>query len=87
MKLAAETRLATHILINEEREEWIEDYVKRETSVARMGVQDADSAMMQEQEHMGDVEHGQSTTAKPDKTFEEMMNVRGSPLIAVMIHV
>jgi len=38
-KLAAEKRHETHCLWNEEREKWIEDYVERETAVARKRVQ------------------------------------------------
>jgi len=45
-------------LSNKEREKWIEDYVERKTAVARQRVQDAESATMQEQEHMGNVEKG-----------------------------
>jgi len=72
--LAAEKRQETQFLCNEEREKWIEDYVERETAVARKRVQDAQTAMMQEQEHMVNVEKGRSTTTKPEITFEEMLN-------------
>jgi hypothetical protein len=34
-KLAAEKRRETHCFSNEESEKWIEDYVERETAVAR----------------------------------------------------
>jgi hypothetical protein len=34
-KLAAEKRRETHILSNEDKEKWIEDYVERETAGAR----------------------------------------------------
>ena len=37
----------------------------RETAVARKGVQDAETAIMQEQEHMTNVEKVRSTTPKP----------------------
>jgi hypothetical protein len=57
-KLAAEKRWETHFLSNEERENWIEDYLERETAVARKRVQDAKTAMMQEQEHMENGEKG-----------------------------
>jgi len=56
-KLAAEKRRETHLLSNEERQKCIEDYVDRETAVARKWVQDAKTAMMQEQEHMENVEN------------------------------
>jgi len=35
---------------------------------------------MQEQEHMGNVENGQSTTTKPKMTFEDMLNAVGDSL-------
>jgi len=35
---------------------------------------------MQEQEHMGNVEKGRSTTTKPGITFEEMLNAIGDRL-------
>jgi hypothetical protein len=79
-RLAAEKSWETHYLINEEREKWIEDYMKRETAVARKRVQDAQTAMMQEQEHMVNVEKGRSTTTKPEITFEEMLNAIGDSL-------
>jgi hypothetical protein len=57
-RLAADKSWETHCLINEVREKWIEDYMKRETAVARKRVQDAQTAMMQEQEHMVNIEKG-----------------------------
>ena len=79
-KLAAEKRWEMHFLSYEEREKCIEDYVERETAVARKRVQDAKTAMMQEQEHMENVEKGRSTTTKPEITFEEMLNAIGDSL-------
>jgi hypothetical protein len=38
---------------------------------------------MQEQEHMGKVEKGQSTTTKPEITFEEVLNAIGDSLSAL----
>jgi len=38
--LVAERRQEMHFLNNEEKEKYIEDYVERETSVARMRVED-----------------------------------------------
>jgi Uri superfamily endonuclease len=35
MKLAAEKRQERHFLSNQEKEKWIEDFVERETAVAR----------------------------------------------------
>ena len=54
--------------------------MERETAVARKRVQDAERALMQEQEHMGNVEKGRSTTTKPEITFEEMLNAIGDSL-------
>jgi len=48
--------------------------VDRATAVARKRVQDAETAIMQEQEHMTNVETARSTTKKPKTTFEEMLN-------------
>ena len=45
-------RWETHFLHNEEKEKWIEDYVERETAVARMQVEDAETASKQAQEEM-----------------------------------
>jgi len=55
--------------------------VDRETAVARKRVQDAETAIMQEQEHMRNVEKAQSTTTKPETTFEEMLNAIVDSLI------
>jgi len=79
-KLAAEKRRETHFLSNEKREKWMEDYVERETAVAKKRVQDAETGMMQEQEHMENVEKGQSTTTEPEIAFEEMLNAIGDSL-------
>jgi len=66
-KLAAEKRQETHFLSNEEKEKWIEDFVERETAVARKRVQDAETALMQD---MTTAEHECATTGKPETTFE-----------------
>ena len=76
-KLAAEKRQETHFLSNEEREKWIEDFVERETAVARKRVQDAETAIMQD---MTTAENGGATTGKPETTFEEMLNAIGDSL-------
>jgi len=51
-KLAAEKRPETHFLSHEEKEKWIEDDVERETTGARMRVEDAVAAVQCEQEDM-----------------------------------
>jgi len=55
-KLSAQKRRATNFLCNEENEKRIEDYVDRETAAARKRVQDVETVIMQEQEHMTNVE-------------------------------
>jgi len=55
-KLSAEKRWETHFLSNEDTEKSIEHYVDRETAVARKRVQDAETAIMQAQRHMRNVE-------------------------------
>jgi hypothetical protein len=55
---AAEKLWETDFISHEERKKWIEHYVERETTVARKRVQDTERAMMQEQEHMGNVAKG-----------------------------
>ena len=57
-----EKRRETHFLSNEEKDKWMEDYLDGETAVARNLVQDAETAIMQEQEHMRNVEKARLTT-------------------------
>jgi len=54
--------------------------VDRETAVARKGVQDAETAIMQEQEHMTNVEKVRSTTPKPWTSFQGMLDAIGDSL-------
>ena len=68
-KLAAEKRRETHFLSNEEKEQWIENYVERETAVATKRVQDAEAAVQQEQEAMKHAEIAGLTNREPEKTF------------------
>jgi len=63
-----------------EEEQWIEDYVERETAVARKRVEDAETAIEQKQEDMSNVEKAWLTTREPQKTFEEMLNATGDSL-------
>jgi len=64
-KLAAEKKRETHFLSNEETEQWIEDYVERETAVARKRVEDAETAIKQRQEDMSNLEKAGLTTREP----------------------
>ena len=69
-----------HFLSNDETEEWIKDYVARETVVARKRVEDAETAMKLRQEDMSNVEKAGLTTREPEKTLEEMLNANGDSL-------
>ena len=79
-KLAAEKQRETHFLSNEEKEKWIEDYVERETAVARKRVEDAGAAVQQEQDDMNHAEIAALTYREPKKTFEEMLVAVGDSL-------
>jgi hypothetical protein len=79
-KLAAEKRPETHILSNEDKEKWIEDYVERETAGARKWVEDAEAAVQQKQDDMMHAERAGLTSREPEKTFEEMLGVMGHSL-------
>jgi hypothetical protein len=70
-KLAADYQLQTHFLSNQEKEKWIEDFVERETAVARNRVQDAETASMQ---NIMTGETWGMTTWKPETRIEEMFN-------------
>jgi len=78
--LVAEKQRETHLLSIEEKEQWIEEYVERETAVARKQVEDAETAIKQKQEDMSNVEKAGLTTREPEKTFEEMLNAIGHSL-------
>jgi len=79
-KLVAEKERETHISSNGEKEQCIEDNVERETAVARMQVEDAETAIKQKHEDMSNVEKVGLTTREPEKTFEEMLNAIGNSL-------
>jgi len=76
-KLAVEKIQEMHLLSNEEKEKWIEDFVERETTVARKPDQDTERATMQD---MTTAENRGATTLKPKTTFEEMLNAIGDSL-------
>jgi len=52
MMLAADKRRDTHSLSNNEKENWMEDYVDREAAVALLWVTDSEITIQQEQEDM-----------------------------------
>ena len=79
-KLAAGKWPETHFLSNEEMEKWIDDYVERETAVARKLVEDVETAIQQEQDDMRNADKAGWTTTKPETTFVEMLNAIGDGL-------
>jgi len=79
-KLAAEKRRETHFLNNEEKEKWIDDYVERETAVARKRVEEAEAAVEQEQDDTKHAEIAGLRYRQPEKTFEEMLVAIGDSL-------
>jgi len=64
----------THFVNNKEKEKWIEDYVDRETAEARKRVEDAETAITQEQDDMRNAETAGLTTTNSKTTCEEMLN-------------
>jgi len=65
-KLAAEKKQETHSLSNQKKEQWIEDYVERETVVARKRIEDAETAIKQKQEDMSNIQKAGLTTREPE---------------------
>jgi len=63
-----------HCSSNEQKEQWIEDYVDREAAVARKRVEDPATAIEQQQEDMRKAENAGLTTTTPETTFQEMLN-------------
>jgi len=73
-KSVAGTWREMHLSSNEQKEEWVEDYVDRVTAVARKWVEDAETALKQQQEDMRNAEKAGLTTTKHETTFEEIWN-------------
>jgi len=73
-KLTAEQRQEMHLLSNIENKKWIEDFVERETAVARMRVQYSETAIRQE---LNDIT---TATGKAETTFAGMLNAIGDSL-------
>jgi hypothetical protein len=72
-----EQREETHCLSNEEKRKWIEDFVERETALARKRVQDAETVIMQD---MTTAENVDTTTGKLETMFQEVLNTIGDCL-------
>jgi len=76
-KLGVEKRRETHGSSNEKKEKWIDDYVDRETAVARERVVVNETAIQQEQNDIWWAEILGLTARKPERTFEVMLNAIG----------
>jgi len=76
----AERRQETNIVNNKEKDEWIEEYVERETTVAKPRVEDAEAAVEQEQEDIGGAESGGLTARESGETFDVMLDTIGDSL-------
>jgi hypothetical protein len=75
-----EKRREIHLLRNEAKEKWIEDYVERETAGARKRVEDAEAAVHQEQDDMTHPAIAELTSRQPKKTFEGILAAIGDNL-------
>jgi len=76
-KLVPETSHETNLLTNESKEQWIDDYVERETTVARKRVENSETAIKQEQDDIRNAENAGLTSRKSEKSFEDRLNAIG----------
>jgi hypothetical protein len=75
-----EKRRETHCLFNDEKEKWTEEFVERETAVARKRVDNAEAAVQQEQDDITHAGIVGLTSREPEMTFEEMLVAIGDSL-------
>ena len=79
-KLATERRQETNFLNDKENEKWIRNYMERATTVARKRVEDAETAIKQEQGDMRSAESRGITSREPGQMFEGMLDAIGVSL-------
>jgi hypothetical protein len=72
-RLAAEKWRQIHILSDEEKGQWIEDYVERETAGASKQVEVTEAAVQHEQDDTRKVANAGLMNRETNKTFQEMM--------------
>jgi len=70
----------TDFLSNEEKEQWIKGYVERETTGARKRGENAEAALLQEQEDMKHGEIAPLTNREPESTVDKTMIAFGESL-------
>ena len=73
MKPVAKKQRETHFVSNGEKKQWIEDYVARETAGLRKGVEDAKTAVQQEQEDKSEAENVGLMNGDPELAFQVMV--------------
>jgi len=71
--LVAEIRRETHILSNEDKEQWIEDHVERGTAGARKWVEDLEATIRQEQDNTEAPDNAGLMTNEPEKMFHALI--------------
>jgi hypothetical protein len=79
-KQAAERRRKINFVKTKGKEKWIKDYMETETALARKGVEDAETAMKQEQKEIGTHESGGLTSSESGQMFEKMLDAMGHSL-------
>lgn len=79
-KLSAVKRQETHLSGNNQKEKCIDDYVDRETALAKKRVQDTEIPIMEVQEDLRYAQMAGSTTRKPKQSFREVLNTIGDNL-------
>jgi hypothetical protein len=67
-------------LNNTEKKKWIQDYMERETAVARKRVEDAEAVVKQKQEGIGTAESAGCTASESGQIFGEMLDAIGDSL-------
>jgi hypothetical protein len=74
-KLRMEIQREMHFLSNKQAEQWIENYVERQTAGARIQVEDAAAEVQQAQEHMNHAQNAGFGTRVPEMHYEGMQFV------------
>jgi len=78
--LVPEKQKEKYIVRDEEKEKSIEDYVDRETAVARQWVEDAETAIKKKLQEMRNAENSGLKTREPEWPFEDMIIAIGDIL-------
>lgn len=79
--LLVEKWLEYHVPNFSEQQKWIENYVDRDTAVARQGVENAEWVIQQEQEDRTSAEIGWQIAWQREIKWREMLKASGDSLI------